>query len=214
MKLHEPVLGLGYQAYMQHIIEPSGLSLAELKESKSPLQGRYVTEPSYRSYEKAPFPTESGKIELRSLLLAKYENSHGYEPLPVYHDFRVETDVDRTSYPFILSTGCRKPQYFHARVNRLPWLSGLEKAPLLEMHPKDAEALGIAENTEVRIISPVGEIRGIAVYSINAKCGTVFIYHGNASGDANELIDKDYLDPISGFPGYKGYFCRVERWEG
>ena len=41
----------------------------------------------------------------------------------------------------------------------------------------------------------------------------MYIYHGNSKGDANELIGKDYVDPISGFPGFKGYFCRVEKTE-
>ncbi len=52
-----------------------------------------------------------------------------------------------------------------------------------------------------------GKIRG----SINILEEIVNIYHGSKSGDVNELIDRNYLDPISGFPGYKSYFCRVER---
>ena len=31
--------------------------------------------------------------------------------------------------------------------------------------------------------------------------------------DINLLIDDTYLDPISGFPGYKSYCCRLEKKE-
>lgn len=213
MKLSDEVLEKGYEGYMQHIIEPSGLSLHELKKSPAGLQGKNVLPPSFQNYEKERFHTLSGKIELKSLVLEKYKEEYGYDTLPVYHDYRDETKIDREKYPLILSTGCRKPQYFHARLNRLPWLAGLEKSPLLEIYPKDAENLGIQEGEMVKVLSPVGAVTGIAVYNISGRPGTVFMYHGNAKGEANELIDKNYLDPISGFPGYKSYFCRVERLE-
>jgi hypothetical protein len=37
------------------------------------------------------------------------------------------------------------------------------------------------------------------------------MYHAYPEADVNSLIDADYLDPISGFPGFKGLLCRVER---
>ena len=40
------------------------------------------------------------------------------------------------------------------------------------------------------------------------KPGVVYIYHGSPHGDANELIGKDYLDPISGFPGIQELFLQ------
>lgn len=211
MKLHDEVLEQGYEAYMQHIIEPSGLTLEQLKTSPDGMQGRNCVKPSYQSYEKMPFDTPSGKIELKSLVLDKYKESNGYDALPVFHDYRTETKIDRSRYPFILSTGCRKPQYFHARTYRMPWLAGLETAPLVEMHPEDARELEVEEGKAVSIISPAGEVDGTVAYNINGLRGTVYLYHGYAGGDANELIDKDYIDPISGFPGFKSYFCRIER---
>jgi len=37
----------------------------------------------------------------------------------------------------------------------------------------------------------------------------VNMYHGYPEADVNELIEPDYLDPISGFPGYKSLLCEV-----
>ena len=47
--------------------------------------------------------------------------------------------------------------------------------------------------------------------SITGNPGIVYIYHGNKKGEANNLIDRNYLDPYTGFPGYKSYFCKIEK---
>ena len=213
MGLKDEALENGYEAYMQHILEPSGLTLEELKNHPQGMQGKNLFPPVVKTYESAPLHTPSGKVELKSLVLERYRESHGYEGLPVYHDYRAETKIDRNQYPFILSTGNRKPQFFHARVYRMAWLSNIEKATLVEIHPEDGEKYHIKDGATVKVVSPSGEMVGIAAYTIAGKPGVVNIYHGNPKGDANELIGKDYLDPISGFPGYRSYFCRIERVE-
>lgn len=213
MGLKDEALENGYEAYMQHILEPSGLTLEELKNHPQGMQGKNLFPPVVKTYESAPLHTPSGKVELKSLVLERYRESHGYEGLPVYHDYRMETKIDRNQYPLILSTGNRKPQFFHARVYRMAWLSNIEKATLVEIHPEDGEKYHIKDGATVKVVSPSGEMDGIAAYTIAGKPGVVNIYHGNPKGDANELIGKDYLDPISGFPGYRSYFCRIERVE-
>lgn len=213
MGLKDEALENGYEAYMQHILEPSGLTLEELKNHPQGMQGKNLFPPVVKTYESAPLHTPSGKVELKSLVLERYRESYGYEGLPVYHDYRAETKIDRNQYPLILSTGNRKPQFFHARVYRMAWLSNIEKATLVEIHPEDGEKYHIKDGATVKVVSPSGEMVGIAAYTIAGKPGVVNIYHGNPKGDANELIGKDYLDPISGFPGYRSYFCRIERVE-
>ncbi len=209
--LSEEILEGGYEAYMEHILKPSGLTLEELKNHPEGMMGKNLFPPAVRTYEKEPFHTPSGKVEFKSLVLERYKDSHGYEGLPVYHDFRKETKVDQEAYPLILNTGSRKPQLFHSRLYRMSWLENIEAVPLIEIHPEDGKAYGIEEGTFVKVVSPSGEIKGTAAYNVQGKPGVVYIYHGSAKGDANELIGKDYLDPISGFPGFKGYFCRLEK---
>ena len=167
--------------------------------------------PQVRTYEKEPFHTPSGKVEFKSLVLERYRDSHGYDGLPVYRDFREDPAVDRKEYPRILNTGSRKPQLFHSRLYRMSWLKNIEAVPLVEIHPEDAERYGVKEGDTVKVASPAGEIQGTIACNIQGQPGIVYIYHGNAQGDANELIGRDYLDPISGFPGFKGYFCRIEK---
>ena len=107
MGLKDEALENGYEAYMQHILEPSGLTLEELKNHPQGMQGKNLFPPVVKTYESAPLHTPSGKVELKSLVLERYRESHGYEGLPVYHDYRAETKIDRNQYPMILSTGNR-----------------------------------------------------------------------------------------------------------
>ena len=207
MHLRDEVLENGYEAYMEHILKPSGLSLAELRKSPEGMRGKVIFPPSVKTYESRPFATPSGKVELRSLVLER----NGYEGLPVYCDYREAAKVSREEYPLILNTGSRKPQFFHSRFYRVPWLAKIEAEPMVELHPEDAEKYQIEDGDCIKVISPAGQIEGTALYNISGKPGVVYVYHGCAKGDANELIDKDYLDPISGFPGFKGYFCKIEK---
>uniref|UniRef100_UPI003208767E molybdopterin-containing oxidoreductase family protein n=1 Tax=Merdimonas faecis TaxID=1653435 RepID=UPI003208767E len=211
MGLEDEVLAKGYDAYMQYILEPSGLTLEELKAHPEGMKGKNLYPPAVKTYEREPFHTPSGKVEIRSLVLERYKDTHGYSGLPVYQDFREIAGVDQKQYPLILNTGSRKPQFFHSRVYRMPWLAGIEAEPMVEIHPEDGKKYGIEDGAKVRVVSPAGEMTGTAAYHVGGKPGVVYIYHGSSHGDANELIGKDYLDPISGFPGFKSYFCRMER---
>lgn len=210
----DEILKLGHEEYMKYILEPSGVTLEELRASESGLvKAPNTIPPKEKVYEEELFDTPSGKIELKSQVFERYRDSHGYDGLPVYIDYRETSGVDREEYPLILNTGARKPQLFHSRMYRMPWLAGLEKTPLAEIHPEDAKKYGISEGELVRITSPAGSVTGIAAFCINGQMGIVNMYHGNKDGEANELISKDYLDPYSGFPGYKSYFCRIESAE-
>lgn len=113
-----------------------------------------------------------------------------------------------------MNTGARKPQFFHARLYRLPWLSNLESNPVVELHPEDCEKYKICDGDLVKVSSPAGSMMGIATVSNNGSTGVVYIYHGNKKGEANNLIDRNYYDPYTGFPGYKGYFCRIDKING
>lgn len=211
MGLHDEVLENGYENYMNYILEPSGLTVEELRLHPEGLLSKKIIEPEEKTYIKQGLQTPSGKVEFCSQVLEKYRDTYGYKGIPEYIDFRESAKVDREEYPLILNTGSRKPHRFHSRVYRIPWLSNLEKEPLIELHPDDAKRYCLEEGEAAILKSPVGEMQGIVVLSKNNYPGIVHVYHGNAKGEANDLISKDYLDPISGFPGYKSYFCKIEK---
>ena len=40
------------------------------------------------------------------------------------------------------------------------------------------------------------------------------MFHAYSQADVNTLIEADYVDPVSGFPGFKSLLCKVEKVEG
>ena len=81
------------------------------------------------------------------------------------------------------------------------------------MHPEDARILGMEDGEEICLKTPVGSME--LTLELNSSClpGTVNVYHGAGMKDINLLMDDNYLDPISGFPGFKSYCCRLEKKE-
>jgi len=101
--------------------------------------------------------------------------------------------------------------FMHSRMFRVPWTRKLRPDPMVDINPKDAGARGLAPDEWVMLATTRGSIRVRANVTELVPPGVVSIYHGVPSADANELIDPDYRDPISGYPGYKSLLCEVKR---
>ena len=197
--------------FMDHILQPTGLTVADLKAAPNRmLKAKNVMPPRTSEQIITGVKTPSGKIEFVSSVLECCDKP-GHESLPVYHDYREKLPLDE--YPLILSTGSRKPQLFHSRTYRMPWLAGLEEYPLVEVHPEDAKRFGLKEGDLVTLHTPVGSMDFVMTEYAAALRGTVNIYHGAGEKDINYIFDDNYLDPISGFPGFKSYCCRLEKKE-
>lgn len=205
---HDELLGAGHEAWIDWILEPAGLSLTELKKHPSGMPVPDPARPRERKYVSGGFKTPSGKMELASGLLAEY----GYDPLPVFRE-PVLSPVSRPDlaeeYPLILTTGARVKGLIHSRMFRIPAMRKLHPHPTVEIHPEDARALGLEAGDKVRVETPRAGIEVRAEFSGRVPKGVVSLYHGWPEADPNILIEPDYLDPISGFPGYKSLLCRV-----
>ncbi len=213
MGLSDEALSGTYEDYLNYILKDSGLTAEELRMHPGGMAAPNVQMPRQRSYEREPFLTPSGKIELKSAVLEAYRDSHGYEGLPVYEDFREKNEAWNEEYPLILNTGSRRPQLFHARLYRIPWLKDLEETPLIQIHPETGEKLKIRDGAWVSVSTPAGSIKGHLVYHLSVLPGVVCVYHGDPLADANNLIPTEYKDPISGYPGYKSYLCKIREVE-
>ena len=196
-----------YEEYLDSLLSPTGVTLAELKEHPEGMQPKNPAK--VRTSEQIlQVKTPSGKIEFVSQVLESCKKP-GHEGLPIYRDFREQLPMEE--YPLILATGSRKPQLFHSRTYRLPWLANLEETPVIDIHPEDARKLSLENGEEVVLRTPVGAME-LSV-NLDSSClpGVVNVYHGAGEKDINYLVDDKYLDPISGFPGYKSYCCRIEK---
>ena len=101
--------------------------------------------------------------------------------------------------------------FMHSRMYRVPAMRRLRPDPMVDINPKDAEDRGIAPGDWVSLATPRSAIRVKAHVAEFVPPGVVSMYHGFPGADANDLIDPDYRDPISGFPGYKSLLCEVRR---
>jgi anaerobic selenocysteine-containing dehydrogenase len=101
--------------------------------------------------------------------------------------------------------------FIHSEMHNVPWCQALRKDPLLEMNPSDALERGIRQEDWVWLETARGKIRVKANLTETVLPGVVHMFHGIQEADVNLLIEPNYLDPISGFPGFKSLRCQVKR---
>ncbi|MEE9420879.1 MAG: molybdopterin dinucleotide binding domain-containing protein, partial [Desulfatiglandaceae bacterium] len=138
----------------------------------------------------------------------------GLDPLPRYQEPRLSPrsapDLAK-EFPLILTTGARLPMYVHSRTFRVPWLRSLHPDPTVDINPVDAEERGISPGDWVALSTSRASIRVRANLTEIVPPGTINIYHGYPGADVNQLIEPDYVDPISGYPGFKSLLCEVRK---
>ena len=210
----DPLFNLGYVGCLDWILAPSGMTVAELERHPGGMFVKNQLKTEERKYQKGA-ATPSGKIEFKSKALEKYGEQPGLESLPVYkppkHSKDGAPDMAK-EYPFILNTGSRLPMFIHSRVNRLSWLRSLRPThPAADINPDDARALGVKNGDTLRISTPSGAIEVKGNPTGAAMRGVVHMYHGWGEANVNQLFDGSYLDPISGFPGFKSALCKLEK---
>jgi formate dehydrogenase len=113
--------------------------------------------------------------------------------------------------------------------NELPNVQKREQENRCEIHPDDADALGIADGDRVRLRSEVGAIELPAEVSDRVRRGIVCVPHGWGSGvfsptdgaapivhgvNRNLLVDNRVIDPFSGTPNLNSTRVAVERVAG
>lgn len=210
----DELFAAGHEACIDYIIQPSGMTVEELKKHPG---GMFIPNPlpQVEKKYKEGLHTPSGKVEFASGVLARHADREGIDALPVFSPPRhshARTPELAKEYPMILSTGSRLPMFVHTRTFRLSWARSLRPDhPAADINPADAKAAGIFQGREMIITTPSGSIRVKANLTEMIQPGMVSIYHGIPEADANTLLEWDYIDPISGFPGYKSALCRIEK---
>jgi anaerobic selenocysteine-containing dehydrogenase len=200
----------GYEASVDWMLEPTKLTVAELKRHPAGYAVKDVKAPPFRKYEKNGFATPSGKMEFTSTILSEA----GQDPLPRYREPELSprsTPEVAREFPLILTTGARLPMFIHSRTFRLAWTRSLRPDPMVDMNPVDARDRSISQEDWVALSTPRGSMRVRANLTEIVAPGVVNMYHGYPEASVNLLIEPDYLDPISGYPGFKSLLCQVTR---
>ena len=136
----------------------------------------------------------------------------GYDPIPTFHE-PMESPVSRPDlvdkYPLILITGARTIPYLHSEYRNLPSLRKLVPEPLIEINPRTASDLNIADGDMVRVESLRGDLRIKAKLTQDIHPKVVSIQHGWSEANVNLLTDDEARDPVSAYPGLRSVMCRV-----
>lgn len=203
---------------LNYRLEPLGVTFAELKKKS-------VIFPShkYHKFEKRGFGTPSRKVELYSKSLERL----GYDPMPVFKEppesFDSQPGLAQT-FPCILTTGSRRPEFFHSEHRQIRSLRTRRPDPIAEIHPVTAVRYGIAAGDWVCVSSPRGRIRMKAEVTENIRQDVVNVDHGwwfpERGGpdfgvwesNANLLTsDEPPYDPAFGSYQLRGLLCRIDK---
>ncbi len=186
-------------------VEPLGTSAAALREDFLGIPYESTQPITYQKYKTQGFVTNSTKVEFASPNLG----AAGQNPLPDY----VPPDEypGDFNYPLIITTGYRIPAFYNTRFRNAPSLLALYPNPLLEINVRDSGDLNIKEGDGVTISTPRGSADAVATIVDGLPPGVVATSHGWDSANINELTKDTILDPISGFPAFRSFRCKVEK---
>jgi assimilatory nitrate reductase catalytic subunit len=136
-------------------------------------------------------------------------------------EYRPPAEVTDEEYPIILTTGRVITQFLSGtQTRRIGPLVDYYAEPMIEMHPRLAEKLGIANGDWATAESRRGSATLRAHVATTIRPDTVFIpYHWGGRKSANQLTISAQ-DPISKIPEYKVCAVRVTKaaappeWDG
>jgi formate dehydrogenase alpha subunit len=125
-------------------------------------------------------------------------------------DYVEPAELPDKTYPYILSTG-RVLFHWHGGTlsRRSPGLDSLAPQAEVEIHPDDAEELGLVDGQEVKVSSRRGELVARTLITRRSPPGVVFMTFHYAEAAANVLTPTN-IDPVAKIPEYKVSAVRVE----
>ncbi len=126
-------------------------------------------------------------------------------------EYRPPAECPDDEYPMWMSTG-RMLEHFHtgSMSRRSEVLDALVPEGQVELHPLDAESLGVANGEKVRVTTRRGSIETQANVTSRVAIGSIFIPFHFAEAAANRLTN-DALDPIAKIPEFKVCAAKVEK---
>jgi formate dehydrogenase alpha subunit len=124
--------------------------------------------------------------------------------------YRPSSELPDDDYPLILSTGRVLYHWHGGTLTRRSKLDDIYPEALVEIHPQDAEELGISSGDWVRVRSRRGMIEARTLITERSPAGTVFIPFHFAEAAAN-ILTIDARDPQAKIPDYKVCAVKVEK---
>jgi anaerobic selenocysteine-containing dehydrogenase len=153
------------------------------------------------------FPTASGKVEFSSEEAAAL---WGVDPVPDYAplDEGAESPA-RVRFPLQLLS-CKTRDRIHSQFGNLDWVREVERPHVLDIHPDDAKARGIADGSRAAVWNDRGRIELAARVTPGIRPGVVHVLEGwchAGDPDVNALTAEGITDMNHGATFYE---CLVE----
>ena len=205
--------------YIDWLLEDSGMNFDEFCQ-RSIVVGKM----RYHKYRTDGFQTPTGKFEIYSTIVEHI----GASPLPVYRE-PAYSPVSRPDlaldYPLILVSGSKNRYFFHSELHQIASLRRNNPDPIVEIHPKTAEPLGISDGDWVCVESPYGSVQMRARLFDGIAPDVVYAQHawwypedkppeyGWKRSSVNLLFGNDGYDPETGSEPMKCYLCRITKSE-
>ena len=114
-------------------------------------------------------------------------------------------------YPILLITG-RRLEHYNVMTRFSPTLDAIVPCEMAEMHPDDAQRLGLAEGQLARVTSRRGQVITRVTLTDKVKLGSIFMTLHFKESPVNELTIGAY-DPVTLTAEYKVAAVRVEKVE-
>ncbi|WP_458190840.1 formate dehydrogenase subunit alpha [Haladaptatus sp. NG-WS-4] len=119
-------------------------------------------------------------------------------------------EVEDDEYPFVLTTARLEEHYNTGTMStRSPTLMRRTEENFVDIHPSDAESLGVEDEEYVRLVSRRGEVVARAHVTEDIKQGVIWSTPHFADSPINQLTN-DALDPEAKIPEYKASAARVD----
>lgn len=125
-------------------------------------------------------------------------------------DWQPPVETPTEDYPFMLTTG-RRLAFYNTGVQSNGYDHPHNIGEWMEIHPHDAEMLGVADGDTVAVISRRGRVEVPAYYSSNVSPGIVFMTFHFPDHVETNLLSIDATDPKSGTAEFKATAVRIEK---
>jgi assimilatory nitrate reductase catalytic subunit len=147
-----------------------------------------------------PAPDHPGTPRLFAERFAHPSGRARFHPVP----YRPAAELPDAEYPLYFTTGRYKEHYNSgAQTRRVEQLIDAKPEPMVQIHPRLAERLGVAEGQVLVIESRRGSVSFAARLSTDIRPDTLFApFHWGGRQAAN-LLTIPALDPLSRMPEFK-----------
>ncbi|MGE0653315.1 MAG: molybdopterin-dependent oxidoreductase, partial [Alphaproteobacteria bacterium] len=192
------------------MLKPTGLSPTDLR--REPRGLRQALPDAIGARRQNGFATDSGRVELFAASLATV----GEDPIPTYRP--PPEPVPGGDYPLRLT--CAKwPQFRHSQERQSASIRAAMPHPLVQIHPSNAAARGIADGDRITVHTPTGSFTGRAELSSAVLPEVVCAQYGWWDAEApftdpglsfNAAIDGEDFDAVSGSNALRSAVCNID----